>query len=87
MTYPSWKGCSSCSTVNGSSYTYAYDTMGRLNTLTDTVNTHTLVSGMTYGVANEVQQMTSGYTTGVNSETRTYNGMFQLTQLQVGRRR
>jgi RHS repeat-associated protein len=83
-TYPSWKACSSCSTVNGSSYTYAYDTMGRLNTMTDTVNTRTLVSGMTYGVANEVQQMTSGYTTGVNSETHTFNGMFQLTQLQVG---
>lgn len=67
----------------GSSYTYAYDSMGRLNTMTDTVNTHTLVSGMTYGVASEVQQMTSGYT-GVNSETRTYNSMFQLTQLTVG---
>ena len=76
-TYPSWKGCSSCSTVSGSSYTYAYDSMGRANTLTDTVNTHTLISGMTYGVANEPLQMTSGYTSGVNSETRTFNGMFQ----------
>ena len=28
--------------------------------------------------------MTSGYTTGVNTEYRTYNPMFQLTQLQVG---
>ncbi|MEO8050897.1 MAG: RHS repeat-associated core domain-containing protein [Acidobacteriota bacterium] len=58
--------------------------MGRLNTLTDTRNTRTLVSGMTYGVANEVLGITSGYTTGVNSETHTYNSMFQLTQLQVG---
>ena len=82
--YPSWKGCSTCSIVSGSHYTFAYDNMGRMNTMTDTVNTRTLVSGMTYGVANEVQQMTSGYTTGVNSETRTYNSMFQLTQLQVG---
>jgi len=83
VTYPSWKGCSSCSTISGSSYTYAYDSMGRMNTLTDTVNSHTLISGMTYGVANEVQQITSGYTTGVNSETHTYNSMFQLTHLQV----
>jgi YD repeat-containing protein len=70
--------------VNGSAYSFAYDTMGRMNTMTDTQNSLTLVSGMTYGVAKEVQQMTSGYTTGVNTETRHYNGMFQLTQLQVG---
>jgi RHS repeat-associated protein len=83
VTYPSWTSCSSCSTVNGSHYTFAYDTMGRLNTMTDAVNTHTLVSGTTYGVANEILQMTSGYTTGVSSETHAYNGMFQLTQLTV----
>src|SRR4029079_17410059 len=33
---------------------------------------------------NEVQQITSGYTIGVNSETHTFNGLFQLAQLQVG---
>ena len=84
VTYPTWQGCSTCYGVYGSSYTSAYDAMGRLNTMTDTVNSHTLVSGMTYGVANEHLQLTSGYTAGVNSETRTFNGMFQLTQLQVG---
>ena len=43
MTYPAWQSCSSCSTVNGSAYTFAYDTMGRMSTMTDTVNTNTLV--------------------------------------------
>lgn len=76
-TYPSWSG------NLGSKYTYGYDTMGRLNTLTDTRNTRTLVSGMTYGVANEVLGITSGYTTGVNSEAHTFNSMFELTRLQV----
>jgi RHS repeat-associated protein len=84
VTYPGGGSCTTCTPSTGSSYTNAYDTMGRPNTLTDTVNTRTLVSGITYGVANEVQQLTSGYTTGVNSESNTYNSMFQLTQLQVG---
>src|SRR5258708_27727559 len=55
-----------------------------MSKMTDTAKPRTLVSGMTYGVANEVQQMTSGYGTGVSSETHTYNSMFQLTRLQVG---
>ena len=59
VTYPSWQGCSTCSVVSGSHYTFAYDNMGRLNTMTDSLNTRSLISGMTYGVANEVQQMTS----------------------------
>ncbi len=84
VTYPSWQTSPGGTTIPGSSYTYVYDAMGRLNSMSDTVNTHTLVSGVTYGVANEVQQITSGYTTGVNSETHTYNSMFQLTQLTVG---
>ena len=45
VTYPSWQGCSSCSTVSGSSYTFAYDNMARMNTMTDTVNTRTLFRG------------------------------------------
>jgi YD repeat-containing protein len=53
--------------ATGSSYTYAYDSMGRMNKMTDTVNSRTLISGMTYGVANNVQQMTSGHTNGVDS--------------------
>ena len=43
VTYPTSSGAS------GSNYTFAYDTMGRLNTMTDTINSHTLISGMTYG--------------------------------------
>ncbi len=45
--YPSRQGCSTCDIVSGSAYTFAYDNMGRMNTGTDTVNTRTLVSGMT----------------------------------------
>ncbi len=82
VTYPAWQTGPGATPTPGSSYTYAYDAMGRRNTMTDTVNTHTLISGMTYGVANEVLQATSGFI-GVNSETRTYNSMFQLTRLQI----
>lgn len=78
VTYPSWNA-SSTSTVPGSSYSYAFDTMGRLNTMTDSVNTATLISGVTYGVANEVQAITGSFFT----ETRSYNSLFQLAQITV----
>src|SRR5271169_2270818 len=51
------------------SYTYAYDAMARLNTMTDG-NGGTVVGGATYNAAG---QMTSGV------DTRTYNSMGQLT--------
>jgi hypothetical protein len=35
-------------------------------------------------VANQIQQITSGNTSAVNNETRTYNSRFQMTQLTVG---
>lgn len=71
VTYPSWTGCSWCTLVNGSHYTYAYDSMGRLNTMTNATSSQTMISGVNYGVANEMLQMTGAPAYGVNSETRT----------------
>jgi RHS repeat-associated protein len=76
VTYPSWG--TGNGTV-GSNYTYAYDTMGRLNTMTDTRASSTLISGVTYGVANEVQAITGTFF----NETRSYNSLFQLAQITV----
>ena len=42
-----------------------------------------MISGVTYGVANQMQQLTSAYY-GVNSEYRSYNSLFQLTGLSGG---
>ena len=57
------------------SYTYTYDAMGRLNTMTDG-NGGTVVGGATYNAAG---QMTSGV------DTRTYNSMGQLTGVYIRR--
>jgi len=65
--------------AEGSNYSYTYDTMGRLNTMTDNWAGSTLISGVTYGVANEVQAITGT----LFNETRTYNSLFQLTQITV----
>jgi len=53
------------------SYTYTYDGMGRLNTMTDGTGA-TIVNGATYNAAG---QMLSGV------DTRTYNSMGQLTSV------
>jgi RHS repeat-associated protein len=54
-----------------------------MNTLTDSQNSVALISGMTYGVANEVLGLTSA-NAAVNGETRQYNSLFQMTRLTVG---
>jgi RHS repeat-associated protein len=71
--YPSWDG------VAGPNLGYAFDTMGRLNTLTDLTAESAIISGTTYGPSNEL--LTIG---GVVSETRTYNSMLQLLSLVAG---
>jgi len=71
------------STTTGSSYSIGYDAWGRANTLTDTVNSTTLISGVSYGVANETLGVTSG-NAAVYSHTMQYNSMLQLTRLTVG---
>ena len=75
-TYPQWKNAGV--TVPGSSYTYAYDTMGRPNTMTNALTASSLITGITYGVANEPLSMS-----GILNETRTYNSLFQLTRITV----
>ena len=61
----------------GTTYNYAYDTMGRPTKMTDAQTTYDLVSAVTYGPAGELLSMTGN---SVN-ETRTYNANGQLTQL------
>src|SRR5258708_20528018 len=53
--------------------------MGRLSTMTDTLANSTLISGVTYGVANEVQAIAGS----LFNETRSYNSLFQLAQITV----
>ena len=80
VTYPSWT--SGSNSYVGSNYTYAMDTMGRLSTMTDAINSHTLVAGTSYGPASELLSL-SGSSWGVDSETRAYNSRLQLTSLNV----
>ena len=47
--------------------------------MTDSLNSVTMISGVTYGVANEVQAITGSFF----SETRSYNCLFQLAQITV----
>lgn len=65
-------------TALGTTYTYGLDSVGRLNTLTDG-NSTSIVSGATYGPANEMLSFT-----GYGAQTRTYNTRLQLTSLSNG---
>jgi RHS repeat-associated protein len=76
VTYPQWSNAGA--SVPGSSYNYAFDSMGRLNTMTDQLSLNALISGVTYGVANETLSMS-----GILNETRTYSNLFQLTRITV----
>ena len=67
--------------VTGPNLGWAFDTMGRLNTMTDLAAQTSLISGTTYGASNQLLTITAG--TGPASESRTYNAMLQLTQLTV----
>jgi RHS repeat-associated protein len=78
VTYPSWKYLTY--TAPGSVFYYGYDTLGRLNTMGSfTYPGNDLISGVTYGVANQVTAITGP----LFNETRSYNTMFQLTQITV----
>jgi hypothetical protein len=56
---------------------YQYDTMGRLNTMTDLATSASLISGATHDPASRLTQITGS----VYQETRSYNVMGQLTLL------
>ena len=74
ITYPS-------TTTNGPgpTYSYTYDGGNRLNGIKDALN-NPIVSGVSYFPSNQIHTMTySGIT-----ETRTYNNLWQLTNITAG---
>ena len=78
VTYPAWA-------YPGSVYLYAYDAMGRLNTMQDYLQFYSpfLVSGVTYTPSNAISQITA--TSGaVNAQTRDHNSLGQLTGINSG---
>jgi hypothetical protein len=62
---------------------YTFDSMGRLNTMTDNVLGNTIIAGASYGPANELTGIT-GASSGWAGETRTYNSLKQLTSIASG---
>ncbi len=61
---------------------YTFDSMGRLNTMTDNIAMQTLITGASYGSANELLSITAnGYLGAWGTESRSYNSLKQLTQL------
>lgn len=78
--YPStWNGSS---WVAGPNLGNTFDTMGRLQKLTDLTAASDIISNATYGVAGQLLTMTGA--NGAPSETRTYNSIGQMTQFQSG---
>ncbi len=70
VTYPSGSGGPAAP-----SYTFGYDSMARLNTMTDSSQSQ-LVTGVTYGAAGEITGIAGQYT-----ESRGYNSRLQLTSM------
>ncbi len=60
----------------GPNYGYAYDTMGRLSTMTNLATSAQMITGTTYDPANRLLTIIGGL-----NESRVYNGMGQLTHL------
>ncbi len=75
VTYPATSNTNSTPIAT---YTYAYDSMGRLNTMKDQ-NNASLVSGTTYNPGNQILTLA-----GTLNETRTYNVNLQLSELVSG---
>ena len=65
--------------VTGPNLGWAFDSMGRVNTMTDLAANSTIISGATYGPSNELLTMS-----GQLNESRSYNSMLQLTSLASG---
>jgi YD repeat-containing protein len=55
--------------------------MGRLSTLTEQNASLSVIGGTAYGPANELTGISTGGTGGWGGETRTYNGLKQLTSI------
>jgi YD repeat-containing protein len=80
--YPDSQVSGSATLVTGATYTYAFDSAGRPNGLTDN-SAVTWVQSVSYGAANQMTSMQ--YRNGANfwREDRTYNERLQMTRLQV----
>jgi RHS repeat-associated protein len=74
---PQLGGQPATTTTQGPNFGYAYDTMGRLNTMTDLIASATIITGSTYDPANRLLSISGSY----YNETRSYNTMGQLTGL------
>ena len=77
--YPFGKVNSNGTTVDGPLYHYTYDTLGRLQRMSDLAN-NPIVNDVTYGPADEMLTMTAS----TFNETRSYNANLQLTELVSG---
>jgi RHS repeat-associated protein len=77
-TYPAWNNVGT--PIPGSSFIYGYDTSGRLNTMSNGgYGGASLISGVTYNIAGEQTAIAGA----LFNETRSYNTMFQLSQITV----
>ncbi len=65
----------------GPNLAYSFDSMGRLNTLTEQNSGLNVIGGAAYGPANELTQIYAGGYGGWAGETRTYNSLKQLTSI------
>ncbi len=73
---------SSVTNTPGPNLGYGYDSMGRVNTMTDLAASSTIISGTTYDPGNRLLSITgSYYQGGTYQETRAYNTLGQLTGL------
>ena len=77
--YPFGRVNSNGTTIDGPLYNYTYDTLGRLQRMTDLAN-NPIVNDVIYGPADEMLTMTAS----TFNETRTYNANLQLTELVSG---
>ena len=66
----------------GPNLSNTYDSMGRLQKLTDVPSQTDIISNTTYSPAGQLLTTTGGVS-GAPSETRTYNSLGQLTQLSI----
>ncbi len=73
--------------VNGATanLSYTFDSMGRLNTMTDNIANQQIIRGASYGPANEITGITGGNYLGAwAGESLSYNSLKQLTGLAEG---
>ena len=78
--YPSWMDQWGDNNP-GPNLAYTFDSMGRLNTLTEQNSGLNVIGGAAYGPANELTQIYAGGSGGWAGETRAYNSLKQLTSI------